>query len=105
MVGLDTSQTERIGRAISGNAAITIDDFTTPEVDVEFSNIVDEAGYRRADIAWRGLTVSRGTFISVVPRGLKRDILGAFYGPNQEEVAGSFLIDNDMTGAYGAKRN
>ena len=103
MVGFDESFA---GRDISrledsepnvyvGKAALTIDDFSNPVVDVRFSNITNEVRYLD-DVVWRDLPVTEGGFEGT-------GILGRFYGPQHEEVGGVFQFDA-INGAFGAVR-
>ena len=63
MLGVDIRD-DTAGRAIRGDAEITIDGFVNPTVDVEFSNIINDAGVERGDIAWRDMPVQSGSFAS-----------------------------------------
>ena len=97
MVGMDISDSARLGHAISGDAEIRIPDLLRPRVSIAFTNIRDEdAGTARGDMVWNNLAVRDGTF-----EGSR--IRGQFYGPNHEEVGGVFSR-NDIHGAFGAAR-
>ena len=51
VVGVDTGTRERI----AGDAAIEIDDFARPDVDVAFTGIKDAGGRARADLRWEDI--------------------------------------------------
>lgn len=84
----------------SGSAIITISDFLNPSVDVTLSGVVH----------WLGIPLMDGSFERVDALG---EIEGIFYGPNHEEVGGTFRyeryhfdrLDGTMYGAFGASRN
>ena len=70
----------------------------TMTVDVAFTNIRNlNSGDSLADMRWHGLPVTDGSFET-------REILGTFYGPEHEEVAGTFSR-NQIIGAFGAQRD
>lgn len=101
MVGRDVSASASRGNEIRGNADLTIGDFADPRIDVAFTNISDvDAGRRRADMTWEGVPVRGGGF-STGSDG--NSVQGQFYGPNHEEVGGTFERDQVM-GAFGATR-
>ena len=63
MVGLNGSQSTFFGRAISGGAVTTIDDFSNPSVDLDFIKILDEGAWTsRADFAWSDLPLTNDVF-------------------------------------------
>lgn len=105
MLGADISSTARRGRAIRGDASISVDGFVNPRVNVTFDNIVDEAGMSRNALQWRQLPVTQGAFSSLTSFGTTRSIGGIFYGPSQDEVAGTFVVEEEMIGSYGAIRD
>ena len=78
-----------------GEAALTIDSFEVPVVDVRFSNITNSVRQLN-DVVWTDLPVTEGGFEG-------RGILGRFYGPQHEEVGGVFQFDA-INGAFGAVR-
>lgn len=96
LVGMDTRTRERI----EGNAAIEIDDFARPDVDVAFTGIVDARGRARADLRWEDIPLSQGRFQA---RDTAGSIEGRFYGSDHGEVGGIFERDRLM-GAFGASR-
>ncbi|MCY4420121.1 MAG: hypothetical protein OXC42_02535 [Gammaproteobacteria bacterium] len=98
MAGIDENEdATTFGNLVTGNATVTIDNFSTPRVGVALSSISDVAtGKSHADIAWSGLSLNSGAFSA---SGLS----GLFYGPNHEEVGGIFLR-NQISGAFGAAR-
>ena len=105
MVGADTSNTARRGRALSGNAEIMIRGLANPTVDVTFSNIVDETGAARSGVGFQGIPLRSNTFNSSPGLGRARQsVAGVFLGPNHEEVAGTFTVREEMIGAYGGAR-
>ncbi len=95
MTGVNTSGSAR-GRLVQGDAII---DFTRRGANdsflsVDFSNI---SGASRSGFGWNSIRVgANGTFDA-------GSINGSFFGPNHEEIAGTFHAFNIM-GAYGAKR-
>ena len=97
MVGVDISDSPRLGNRVSGDAAIGIDDLTLPQVDVAFTSIRDEdTGAALSDMSWNDLAVTSGVFSG--PR-----LRGQFYGPNHEEVGGVFSRAG-IIGAFGGMR-
>lgn len=95
MTGVNTSGSAR-GRLVQGDAKI---DFTRRGasdsfLSVNFSNI---SGASRSGFGWNSIRVgANGTFDA-------GSINGSFFGPNHEEIAGTFRAFN-IVGAYGAKR-
>ena len=74
---------------LAGSGAMT--------VDVTFSDIKDLTnGNSLADMSWDDLPVVDGAFESSA-------FLGSFFGPQHEEVAGTF-DRNNVIGAFGARR-
>ena len=99
MAGIDhsTHQSGELTNRVRGNATVTIDDFSSPRMDVAFTNIRDTAtNAHHGDMTWTSLPLTGGTF-----RG--DGLVGHFYGPNHEEVGGVFLR-NQISGAFGATR-
>lgn len=99
MSGVDL--TEDLGHAarsrVQGEATTTMEDFALAVLDVEFINIANAVtGLRYDDMLWEGVPLNNGTF------GVD-DLQGQFYGPDHEEVGGLFYR-NEITGAFGAKR-
>lgn len=115
------------GNLVTGDAHVTIADFAVPEVGIAFTNIRDTRTNAQHDpITWQGMTLKNGAFADHVdtvtgntladpftveltgqqpPPGalFPGQISGHFYGPNHEEVGGTFER-NDLNGAFGAKR-
>lgn len=82
--------------AIIGEATLEVD-FGTSTLDVLLHDIERfKTGGKLPDIGWNNVPMQDGWFRA---EGLN----GAFYGPGQEEAAGTFNKDG-MTGAFGAKR-
>ena len=107
MAGFDISDTATEGNLIEGDATVTIDDFSQPAVDVALTALRDRStGSNRPSMIWNGVPVSGGVFWSA---GVESDppaesgIMGQFYGPDHEEVGGVF-VRNQISGAFGAKR-
>ena len=50
-----------------------------------------------SDLSWSSVPLRSGTFRA-------SGLVGHFYGPNHEEVAGIFNRDEIITGGFGAKR-
>ena len=100
MTGLDVSATANNGNRIHGDATITFDVATT-DLDVAFTNVRDlDAGGVHPNMQWANVPVEVGRF-GAGSRG--NSIQGQFYGPNHEEVGGTFER-NQLVGAFGAKR-
>lgn len=115
------------GNLVTGDARLSIDDFTRPAIDVAFTRITDsETGARHSDIRWDDLVLENGAFADDVddvtgdtlsdpfvvdltgrqpPPGALTpgQISGQFYGPNHEEVGGVFERGG-IVGAFGATR-
>lgn len=87
---------------ISGDARITISDFINPSVDVTFS-------FSHSNVTWAGIPLTDGFFETTDDLG---EIEGRFYGPNHEEVGGTFIYEygrhvqgiDKVYGAFGASR-
>lgn len=112
MVGMEDLPPALLGReradVFLGDARVTIDDLSAPDVDVSFTNIHNvTAGTRRRDLNWTDLRVEAGLFGTVSPPqtyGERYDYLaGMFTGPEHQEVGGEFSGDG-ISGAFGAKR-
>ena len=116
MVGFYEDQPYPIEHApdVRGDAVITISDFLNPAVDVTFTNI-GRSGYIgfslvEKDITWASIPLTDGSFKTVDDLG---ELEGRFYGPNHEEVGGTFIFENHeyethadkVYGAFGASRN
>ena len=92
-----------------GEAGITIDDLSDPDVDVSFTNIHNVTqGTRRSDMTWENLHLQDdGLFGGLTGKRHGNDeyeyIAGMFTGPRHQEVGGEFLRDG-IAGAFGAKR-
>ena len=82
----------RPNQAVTGTATLDIDNFSNPDIDVAFTGI--SGG--RADMRWSNLSVRNGAFDG-------GSIDGKFYGPNAENVGGTF-DRNRIIGAFGATR-
>lgn len=101
MVGEDIGDSATRGNAIRGNVKLTIDDFSRPELNVEFTDVVDiDARKALSDITWTEVPMSKGVFQKDQDGDL---IEGFFIGPNNEEVVGIFELD-DIFGTFGAVR-
>ena len=92
-----------------GEAGITIDDLSNPDVDVSFTSIHNVTqGTRRNDMTWENLHLQDdGLFGGLTGERHGSDeyeyIAGMFTGPRHQEVGGEFLRDG-IAGAFGAKR-
>ena len=92
-----------------GEAGITIDDLSNPDVDVSFTDIHNVTeGTRRRDMTWENLHLQDdGLFGGIT--GMRAGnheyeyIAGMFTGPGHQEVGGEFLRDG-IAGSFGAKR-
>lgn len=103
MTGFDASPTATRGSPILGNAEISIADLADPVVGVAFTGIRNLAtGTSLADMTWSDLALVDGDF-GAKPGGESSYVEGRFYGPNHEEVGGTFFRD-DVIGAFGAGR-
>ena len=96
LVGIDT----RTGQRIRGSAAIGIDDFARPDVDIALTRITDSEGRTRADLRWNDIPVVHGAFRSGDVAG---SVEGRFHGGEHREVGGIFERDR-LLGAFGASR-
>ena len=98
MAGIDENENaSTFGNLVEGDATVTIGNFAQPAVDIRLTSITDaNTGGRHGDISWSGLGLRNGAFSAA-------NISGRFYGPNHEEVGGIFLR-NQISGAFGAKR-
>ena len=98
MVGMDAMAE---GAAVQGDARITIDDFLNPMVDIEFVNVHNlVAGTTYNDMSWTDMAPMHGRFQGGTST---RTIQGQFYGPDHQEVGGTFTHDS-ILGAFGASR-
>ena len=103
MTGFDASATATRGSPIVGDAEISIADLADPVVGVAFTGIRNLAtGTSLADMTWSDLALVDGDF-GAKPGGETSYIEGRFYGPNHEEVGGTFHR-NGVIGAFGAGR-
>ena len=96
LAGIDT----RTGERIDGDAAIEIDDFIRPDLDVALTGIADARGRPRADLHWEDIPLSQGHFQA---RDMTGSIQGRFYGSDHGEGGGIFERDQ-LIGAFGATR-
>ena len=99
MLGVDSSEGANRGEHIEGNALLEFRaSVGDARMDVSFTNIRGRsAGGSYEDIEWLNQSVeNNGTFDWGI-------INGAFYGPNHEEVGGTFSA-GDIVGAYGARK-
>ena len=89
---------------IQGDAAINIDDLSSPSVDVEFTNVVNfndaSDSIDTQNWEWTGLRLADGRFMRVTD---DESIEGMFYGETHDEVGGVF-DRNNIVGAFGATR-
>ena len=80
-------------------AAIGIDDFARPDVDVALTGIADSGGRARADLRWNDIPLANGAFRSNTAGSIE----GRFYGNDHREVGG--ILERDrLLGAFGASR-
>lgn len=90
------------GHVIQGDARITIEDFSDPKVDVEFSKIRNlDTRAIVINMGWNDLTLTDGNFSH--QHSLTGSIQGTFYGATHDEVGGIFDRD-DIIGAFGAAK-
>ena len=103
MVGMD-HEGDGQGNVIQGDAGVTVD-FDSLEADVAFTNVHDlTAGTSREGNTWNDVPITgQGTFEGTNEHG-RGSMEGRFYGPGHEEAGGVFGYD-DITGAFGAKRD
>ena len=110
MLGADVSETTASrGRYVAGDARVDVN-LAASSVSVSFTSIADVAtGARQADMIWRAMPISGGSFGTLPPNPTIFEnrpddyIRGNFYGPNHEEIGGVFQRRNIM-GAFGATR-
>lgn len=104
MVGMDVSADNR-ENFIHGEATATVD-FANSDIDLTFLNLVDlndasrNSALNGMDWTWEDLSLIDGAFQS---GSSTNQIRGQFYGPNHEEVGGTFER-NQVIGAFGAAR-
>ena len=100
----DSSVTESIENYVAGDATISVAlDGEAPLADVLLSNLRNvSTGTEYHDINYAELALHNGRFERVF--GENDYLRGAFYGPDQEEVAGTFEHWQGLIGAYGGKR-
>ena len=128
MAGINANEdATTFSNLVTGDAVVSIDDFSQPAVDVAFTGITDaKTGTRHSDIRWDGLALDNGAFADNIddvtgdtlasplyqalgggppPPGALTpgQISGQFYGPNHEEVGGVFERGG-IVGAFGATR-
>lgn len=100
MVGRNSDiESSDVSNVVQGDAAVSaeLSQAGDMSVDVAFSNIKDlNSGNLVADITWTDLSVVDGSFEDGT-------IAGSFFGPQHEEVVGTFK-KNDILGAFGARR-
>ena len=95
MLGVDRRSAQH-GNMVRGDTRIdfTLPQLNDPRVSISFTNI---NGGSASSMNWRNLSVgSNGMF----DHG---SINGSFYGPNHEEIGGTFNA-HDVVGAYGAAK-
>lgn len=104
MAGVDMSAANR-ENFIHGEATATVD-FANSDMDLTFSNLVDlndanrNSALNGMNWTWQDLSLTDGAFQS---GSSTNQIQGQFYGPNHEEVGGTFER-NRVIGAFGAAR-
>ena len=102
VAGIDSSAADSGGNMILGVAEVVLTDFADPRVDVVFSGLQDlGTGSARDDMSWLGLQVTDGAFFALEDSS---SITGRFYGPQQQEVGGTF-DRNQIVGAFGGSRD
>ena len=103
VAGRDVSVTDSLEAAIEGEARIFVDFGPVDglEADVAFTRLFNRhTGELHPDLSWDDLVVSEGGFAH---RDAVDDrITGRFFGPEQEEVAGTFERAG-ISGAFGAR--
>ena len=100
MLGVITAEGGTQGDGVEGDATLEFN-MANPggaQMDVSFTNITNrETSDALDDITWNPIQVqSDGTFDT-------GNIHGLFYGPNHEEVGGTFKRDG-VAGAFGASK-
>ena len=101
MAGVDLRPGDAKGNLVEGAATLTAR-FAQSAVDLRFTNISDQhTGAALDNMEWSSVALSGGYFAG---DGLQ----GHFYGPNHEEVGGTFAYGTSrqhlVVGAFGAKR-
>ena len=105
MVGAITSGADN-NDIVQGDAMIGIDNFSSENVDVVFSEIINlNTGNMVEDgtMTWTGLTLTSGAFDDKDENAPNGFIKGRFYGATHGKVGGVFERD-DIVGAFGATR-
>lgn len=96
----------RMRHVVQGDVVIDIDDFSSPNIDVSFTGILNlnDTSDTISDMIWRNLTLTGGAFDNqgdtIAANG---SIEGVFYGTDHEEVGGVFTR-NDIVGSFGGVR-
>ena len=102
VAGIDSRAGDSGGAMILGDAEVILTDFANPRVDVNFSGLKDlDTGFAREDMSWVGLAVADGAFFA---QEGSSSISGRFYGPEQQEVGGTF-DRNRIVGVFGGSRD
>lgn len=109
MVGVDLTPQNR-GNVIHGEAKARVD-FTTSIMDLRFENVADlndpsrNSDLNRRGWDWAVLHLTNGTFSYESSQGqpVRIYLEGRFYGPNHEEVGGTFERFG-VIGAFGGTR-
>ena len=100
LVGSDSGSGAH-GSSIFGGVDILIADFSSPKAVIAFHSLFDfDAGEWLEDIHWSDVTVENGRFASGADG---HRVEGRFYGPNHEEVGGTFE-SGGIAGAFGGGR-
>lgn len=87
------------GGEVRGDAEMRVD-FAGANLDLDFTNIVDEASGAPGgdDMVWRDVPMRDGSFSTADGR-----LEGNFYGPNHEEAGGAFDRDG-IAGVFSTRR-
>ena len=103
VAGRDDSVTKSLEAVIEGEARIFVDigEMDGLEADIAFTQLFNRhTGELHPDLSWHDLVVTEGGFAH---RDAVDDrITGRFFGPEQEEVAGTFERAG-ITGAFGGQ--
>lgn len=102
MIGTDVQSGPTRGHRVVGDAAVRVD-LDRAVLYVAVTNIQDITGGRRrthGDKSWQTISLHDGAF--AIETGDGR-LDGRFYGPEHQEVGGTFER-NEVLGAFGGRR-
>ena len=86
---------------------LTIPDLLQPSINIAFSNLRNlntgaRIGLYGGALSWSGIMLSEGFFSDGYDSANSKKIQGGFYGPNHEEVGGTFEVFQYTAYAHGS---